>query len=396
MSKGTNYKNGTNVEHTFEIDKLNEVKYKCRKVYLLPTLKQRKILIKWMDVYIQMYNHTLKFFKQNYYNKTKVSLNFQKVRTKYMKDIKNDLCNKSNIPVHILDGAIKDACTAYKSALTNLKNENIKYFRLRYIKYTKPQKVIRIENLMFSKNQPTFCKTFLGDKIQTSENTEFGDIDCDCVLQLKHNKFILYVPVLTNKHKTVKKKYKTIAIDPGIRTPYVGYSEDHVVEIGNNMSSKMSNYIKQIDSINKSEKSKSLKQKFINHRYIKISNLIDELHWKTIKYLTDNYKTILIGNLSTKDIVKNNVKNKLSDITKRISHLMRLNIFKFRLQYKCFQTDTEYKEVNEAYSSKTCSLCGNIKDNLGKQKIYECENCHKVIGRDINAARNIYMINIKK
>ena len=35
----------------------------------------------------------------------------------------------------------------------------------------------------------------------------------------------------------------------------------------------------------------------------KISNLIDELHWKTINYLTHNYKTILIGNMSSKNIV---------------------------------------------------------------------------------------------
>ncbi len=32
--------------------------------------------------------------------------------------------------------------------------------------------------------------------------------------------------------------------------------------------------------------------------------MINDMHWKTINYLTDNYKTILIGNLSTKNIVE--------------------------------------------------------------------------------------------
>jgi transposase len=41
------------------------------------------------------------------------------------------------------------------------------------------------------------------------------------------------------------------------------------------------------------------------------------------------------------------------------------------------------------------SLCGNIKENLGGNKIYECDNCLAIMDRDINGARNIYIKSIK-
>ena len=36
----------------------------------------------------------------------------------------------------------------------------------------------------------------------------------------------------------------------------------------------------------------------------KISNIVNDVHWKTIKYLTDNNAIILLENMSTKNISK--------------------------------------------------------------------------------------------
>lgn len=52
---------------------------------------------------------------------------------------------KINIKVHDIDYAIKLACSNWKSALTNLKLGNIKYFRVRYWKKQKPIKIMDLE-----------------------------------------------------------------------------------------------------------------------------------------------------------------------------------------------------------------------------------------------------------
>ena len=65
--------------------------------------------------------------------------------------------------------------------------------------------------------------------------------------------------------------------------------------------------------------------------------------------------------------------------------------FRLRLKYKCSINNKKFKLVNEYYTSKTCSLCGNYNYKLGGNKTYNCNNCKCIIDRDINGCRNIYM-----
>jgi transposase len=46
--------------------------------------------------------------------------------------------------------------------------------------------------------------------------------------------------------------------------------------------------------------------------------------------------------------------------------------------------------INEKYTSKMCSNCGNYNENLGTNKIYNCKNCKNIIDRDINGSRCIF------
>jgi len=73
---------------------------------------------------------------------------------------------------------------------------------------------------------------------------------------------------------------------------------------------------------------------------------------------------------------------------------MRLYEFKMRLKYKCDVHRKKYEEIDEAYTSKTCTKCGFLNNNLGSKKILKCENvnCNYKKNRDVCGARNI-MIN---
>ena len=47
--------------------------------------------------------------------------------------------------------------------------------------------------------------------------------------------------------------------------------------------------------------------------------------------------------------------------------------------------------VNESYTSKTCTNCGHIDENLKGKEVYECSACALKWGRDNNGARNILL-----
>ena len=67
---------------------------------------------------------------------------------------------------------------------------------------------------------------------------------------------------------------------------------------------------------------------------------------------------------------------------------------KTMLEYKSRQAGVIFEEVNEAYSTQTCSSCGEISPNSPKGMsglgIREwCCGCGSVHDRDINGAKNI-------
>jgi hypothetical protein len=139
-------------------------------------------------------------------------------------------------------------------------------------------------------------------------------------------------------------------------------------------------------------KNETIKRKAENKRYRKIQNQINDLHWKSINYLTNNYDEIIIGKLSTSNIIQNPINKNV----KRIASLMRSYVFRERLKYKCSYKNKKLKIINESYTSKTCSTCGHVKKEENKTKIYECLNCKSIMDRDYNGAKNIFLLGIKK
>jgi len=75
---------------------------------------------------------------------------------------------------------------------------------------------------------------------------------------------------------------------------------------------------------------------------------------------------------------------------------MKLYKFKQRLAFKCKQRKIGYTEIDEAYTSKTCTTCGCLKTDLGKARIYKCDFCNLEIDRDNGGARNIFLKSIDK
>jgi putative transposase len=159
-----------------------------------------------------------------------------------------------------------------------------------------------------------------------------SNIETIATLQYENSNFYL----LIKKIKTItnNKKRNLISIDLGIRTYITGYSNNNIIKIGS-----FSNKIKSIDRIMKNHKLHQ-RNKIKNKKYQKIKNMITDFKWKTTKYLTDNYKTILIGNFSTKSMGEQDT---ICKMTKRIGNMYNIYDFKQKLKYKCYITNTNYK-----------------------------------------------------
>jgi len=137
---------------------------------------------------------------------------------------------------------------------------------------------------------------------------------------------------------------------------------------------------------------KSHYNKSNNKIQYKVKNLIDELQYQTISYLTNTFKTIFIPEFKSQEILKINKAKKFR------RDLLCLRHFTFKERLK---TKSKLKEgciVNvctEEYTTKTCGRCGS-QMNIGSSEIFKCNKCFLIIDRDINGARNILIKQLVK
>lgn len=367
---------------------------KNRKIRIYPNKKQIHLLEEWFGAFRWFYNRAIDYCEEH------KEYDFRKVRNNMRENTKfvfPDWCQ--NTPSKIVSGAISDCCKAYKTCFSQKKSGIVTSFKVSYkTKKDKGSHCLYLEKGCFSsaKNGVLFPRTFGNLKGVYNKKQKLNNIkiDHDCRIVKKEDKYYLFLP--TDYKVLDHIPMGTIALDSGIRTFQTGYSPDDLaVEIGKDCSLTLNPLLKKTDTLRSvaSESNKRKNRKLfsrIKRINLKIKNKVDDLHWKTIKFLTSNYDTILVSDFKSGNLLKN---KKLGKKSKRILCLLEHFSFKNRLIYKCEQNGNKVFFVDESYTSKTCCNCGELNYNLGAKKIFECENCKVVIDRDINAAKNILLKN---
>ena len=119
-----------------------------------------------------------------------------------------------------------------------------------------------------------------------------------------------------------------------------------------------------------------------------MNNNVTNFHNQIASYLSKNYDNIVVSDLNTSDLVKNN--KKLPKQVKR--YLSRFAHGKFRKKIidQCNNRNNRMIVITESYTSKTCTNCGSI-NNIGSSEYMKCKNCKLEIDRDLNGSRNIML-----
>jgi DNA modification methylase len=115
------------------------------------------------------------------------------INNSQLKNINKDTKNHT----YTIDYAIRQLSANFKSAVTNLKNGNIKKFRLKYWKHTHPSKTIEIEKQYLRKNK--ICPNILGDIKYEYNNATYELPKITCNVKINYNditkEYLLLIPV---------------------------------------------------------------------------------------------------------------------------------------------------------------------------------------------------------
>lgn len=212
-----------------------------------------------------------------------------------------------------------------------------------------------------------------------------GKIKSCTISKTTTNEYFVSILVETT-HKVLPKTGKSVGIDLGIKD-FVITSEGYKYK-NNRYTKTYANLLKKAQQ-HLSRKTKGSnryqKQKLkVAKLHKKITNSrLDNLH-KVSTELIKKYDTIILEDLNIKGMIKN---HKLS------KHISDASWSKFveLLTYKAEWNDKQIVKIDRFFpSSKTCSCCGYINQNLKlDMREWTCPSCNTKLNRDLNASINI-------
>lgn len=136
----------------------------------------------------------------------------------------------------------------------------------------------------------------------------------------------------------------------------------------------------------KNTKTRKKKKKKMIKISEKIHNIMKDADYKTIKMILDKADVPKMES----DTRKKKCFNKKVRVDSTLySHCQ----FVERLKIKAANRKKRVVEVIEPYTSKTCTRCLLLKNNLGSAKVFKCDYCGFIGDRDICGARNILILN---
>lgn len=118
--------------------------------------------------------------------------------------------------------------------------------------------------------------------------------------------------------------------------------------------------------------------------HLKVANIRKDYLHKLTTFLVCNFDKIALEDLNVKGMMRNKGLSK-SFLDTAVCEFNRM------LEYKAPLYNTEIIRADRFYpSSKTCSVCGNVKTKLSlSERTYVCQACGSVKDRDLNAAINL-------
>ena len=379
---------------------------KTLKIMLIPNNKQKSKLFQSAGVARFAYNWALGREQENYKNggtflsDYDLRKEFTKLKStegyKWLNDYSNNITKQ----------AIKDACLAYRRFFKGQSS---------FPKFKSKRK-----------SKPSFYMDT--DKIQFADKTV--KLEKIALSRKKNKQKLNWIRLAERNRIPTNSKY----INPRITFDGINWWISVGIEYADNTETPVNDGIgidlgikdlaicsdidKPYKNINKTQKIRKLKKKkrrlqrkisrkyLINKKgdsYCKTSNIIkaekkllklnhrltdiryNYLHQVTTEIINRKPKFIVLEDLNVKGMMKN------KHLSEAVAEQCFYEFYR-QIEYKSSCNNIKFIIADRFYaSSKICSCCGAVKNNLKlSDRIYKCDNCNTIIDRDKNASINLY------
>lgn len=352
--------------------------HKSYKFRIYPTKEQESLLSKHFGHCRFVFNRFLNERKEKYLNE-KTSLNYYdnaRTLTELKKD--EEFVWLKEVNSQSLQASIRNLDIAYKNFFN--KQNKFPRFKSKYDRqsFKVPQNV-KVEN-----DRLVIPKFKEGIKLNLHRQME-GNPLFATISKSTTGKY--YVSITCEvEHKPFEKPNKSVGIDTGIKELAIlsdGSSYENVKSLKNKLK-KLKYEQRQLSKKVKGSKSRNKQKIKLALVHEQITNIRKDYLHKVSTEIIKNHDVVVVEDLAVKNIMKNHcLAQAMSDVS--------LGTFYTMLEYKANWNDRSFVKIDRFFpSSKTCSSCGWIKQDLTlSTREWTCESCGEVHDRDENAAKNI-------
>lgn len=355
---------------------------KTFKYRVLPSKSQAKKLQKSLDACRWAYNHFLEQRKTSWETEQKSLSRFDQMNTlpvlkkehPFLNDAFSQCLQNVSVRIDLAFRAFFRRCkTEEKPGYPRFRGKS------RYDSFTYPQAGFKL-----LKNVIQLSKIG-GVKIRLHRPVE-GTIKTCTVRRSPTGKWYATFSCIVDHVPDIKPIEPTIGIDMGLAS-FATFSDGQKIENPRFFKHEQKNLAKAQRKLSRQTKGSKLRA---SARKV-VARVHERTGWKRESFvhqearkIVDKFNTIVVEDLSINDMKKENFRC----INKSIGDVAWRQFLQF-LSFKAEYAGKKVVTVNPAYTSQTCSRCGNRQKLKLSDRMYHCPCCGLSFNRDVNAALNI-------
>ena len=359
----------------------------------IQTRTQKLAIATWLTASRWTYNLTVEILQSG------IPAVWKHIASMVMPEVKELHPEWDSVPYQVKRTALRDACRASNVKIFNMelqsdqaqgKRTDEEFAQLGYRSRQNPKQSCYIPDDAVTEHG--VYHTILGP-LRMAEAIPAGQQECRLVKE--RGLYWLVVPHPAQCDIETPSGDGVVALDPGVRTFLTYFSETDCGKIGYRAFGRiqrlchwLDDLISRTDTEPNHQRRRRMRRAQARMRQ-RIINLVNELHWQTARWLTGNYKVILLPTFETQDMTRR-AGRRIRSKTARMMLTFRHYEFKRRLRWKAWQRGALVIEVNEAYTSKTRSWDGTVDAKLGGARVVRDGNGFGM-DRDVNGARGIFL-----
>ena len=382
-----------------------------RKIRFYPNQEQKELFWKCIDCTRFLWNQGVRYVRTHKgpYNHITLRKACMLTNKELVLPKNAHLLWQKDTPSQTKAGVFRQMESNIKTCFKLLKNGHIKYFQLQFKTKKARRHTFVVSKTTFNLQTlrlfPNSLKKNASLRVRRRKAREIRELSKigDFTISTEAGRWYLNLPTKRPSTVVPVQPYTSVALDPGVRTFQTFYSPDGIAgKIGEGLADTVSLLRKREQQLQSftagslyGQARKRQRQNISRRRKrmrTKASSVVRDVHWKACDFLTRHFKVILLPPFGVQKMVSTD--RGLSSETR--ARMMSLSQFAFKekLRFMCLERGVEFREVSEAWTSKTCGGCGTVNNELGSSSEFVCSVCPFQMDRDYNGARNIWIRNL--